>query len=927
MGLLEKIGLAKKKPRPVGQKLEKGRESPVRVKRTRRAFKTGIFLILVAVTLAAFPRGEIYQYTVQVGDEWRTEDLRAPISFSIYKTEDELAAQRAEIRERIAPYFSPVPNPQEQVIANRDTLASQLEGVFRAYANYRLNLLRGRNEEAARDSVVYTDLRRSARLKATPEQWQLLVESYADRVPELPRASREPPEGPRLDQQLLNQAWELGTQLLIAGVLDVPLDSVRSEELNIRDQQLQTERRIDRQTVYGLDEAYDYVDRQFASSYENPRIANLGTAFFRAIFVPSLNYDRAGTIQKWQEEERSIALTRGQIEEGTIIIEEGQRVTEEIKRQLTSLERARIDRGDDDILWRVLLGQLLITLATYFIFFLYLYLLRRSIFEDNRQIMLMAILFAGMVALFAVAIRVEGLAMYIVPVAIAPILFTVVFDSRVGLFGALTLALIGGQLLSYDFEFTFATLFASTLGVFSVRDIRNRGQFFISAGLVFIGYLVILGATAVLFGIQRDIFLADLLMVGINSFLLIMAYPLLWVFERAFDITTDLSLLELSDTNRPLLKELSLRAPGTFNHSLQVANLAEAAADAIDANALLTRVGALYHDIGKMLKPEYFVENQRPGANPHSQLKPRMSALIIASHVKEGIEMGRHHSLPQRVLDFIPMHHGTTRIEFFYRKALDQRKEADPEILESEFRYPGPRPNGKETGILMLADSVEAASRSLSDPTHKRLETLIDMIFTARIEDGQLDRTDLTFRDLTQIKETFLSILLGIYHVRVKYPGQDQKLEEAEEETEEVPSRQSDQPKAERESEAAPNDESPRPVEEIRKAGLLGTPEQSVSPNERIEPNENAEAPTAAEPPTDDADETARAHREEAQRVKKVREEAAARGAGPETEEDVQRRAQNSNLGAQNTSAQQGDGAPPFERDAEEETPTEKNED
>ncbi len=376
------------------------------------------------------------------------------------------------------------------------------------------------------------------------------------------------------------------------------------------------------------------------------------------------------------------------------------------------------------------------------------------------------------------------------------------------------------MILNYDFEFTFATIFATTLGVFSVRDIKNRGQFFVSAALVFLGYLAVLGATAIYFATPSEQFLSDLLLVGVNSFLLIMAYPLLWVFERAFDITTDISLLELSDTNRPLLKELSLRAPGTFNHSLQVANLAEAAADAVGVNALQTRVGALYHDIGKMLKPEYFVENQRPGSNLHDQLKPRMSALIIASHVKEGLEMGRQYNLPQRVLDFIPMHHGTTRIEFFYRKAVDQRGTGEPEILESEFRYPGPRPNSTETGILMLADSVEAASRSLSDPTHKRLETLIDMIFKARIEDGQLDKTDLTFRDLTQIRETFLSMLLGIYHVRVKYPGQD--------ETPEAPAPQALAPATDPETPELP-DVPDDTMDEIRDHGVLGTMEQSVS--------------------------------------------------------------------------------------------------
>lgn len=909
MGLFEKFGLAKKKPRPVGQKLEKGRVSPKRAKQTKWAFKAGILLILVALTLAAFPRGEVYQYTVQVGDEWRADALRAPFDFPIYKTEEEIDVQREEIRGRTPPYFTPVPDALERIIENRDTLAQQLQRVFEAYAEYRLARLRGRMSEASTDSLRYMELRRDARLKATPEQWQMLVDSYAERVPELPSPTREPPQGPRLDEQLLEDATQFGRALLDAGVLDVPIDSVRAEEIIVRNEIENSEYRLEKRTVYGLNEAYEYVERQFEDMYANSQTANLGTAFFRAIFVPSYNYDRAQTVSAWQEAEENIALTQGRIEEGSLIIEEGQRVTEEIKRQLTSLERARLERGDENILWRVLLGQFLIALSTYFIFFLYLFLLRRSIFEDNRQIMLLAILFAGIVGLFAVAIRVESIAMYIVPVAIAPILLTVIFDSRVGLFGALTLALIGGQLLHYDFEFAFATIFASTLGVFSVRDIKNRGQFFLSAGLVFLGYVVILGATAIFFGIPRDIFFSDLLLVGVNSFLIVVAYPLLWVFERAFDITTDLSLLELSDTNRPLLKELSLRAPGTFNHSLQVANLSEAAADAIGANALLARVGALYHDIGKMLKPEYFVENQRPGSNPHTQLKPRMSALIIASHVKEGLEMGRQYALPQRVLDFVPMHHGTTRIEFFYRKALDQRKEAEPEILESEFRYPGPRPTSKETGILMLADSVEAASRSLSDPTHKRLETLIDMIFTARIEDGQLDRTDLTFRELTLIKETFLSILLGIYHVRVKYPGQDKKIEEEEEkEKEKTPP---EPPK--------PGQPPTETIKGIRDEGIYGTLEQGIRPE------------TAEEGIPSDEDETGRVHREQGEKARKAREDAAARGAGPESEQEVESRARNSSAGAadeevdkrsrsadgQDTPLQQGDGAPPMETDPE----------
>jgi hypothetical protein len=310
------------------------------------------------------------------------------------------------------------------------------------------------------------------------------------------------------------------------------------------------------------------------------------------------------------------------------------------------------------------------------------------------------------------------------------------------------------------------------LGVFSVRDIKDRGQFFVSALIIFVGYAVVLTGGWMYLGTPVDRFGWDVVFAAIGASFVIASQILLWIFERSFGVTTDLTLLELSDTNRPLLKELSLRAPGTFNHSLQVANLAEAAADRIGAHTLLTRVGALYHDIGKMLKPEYYVENQRAGANPHDKLKPRMSALIIASHVKEGLEMGKEYGLPGRVLHFIPTHHGTSRIEYFYRRARE-RAEDESNVLESEFRYPGPRPDSKETGILMLADSVEAASRSLDDPTHSRIKSLIDLIFRQHIDDGQLDDTSLTFRDLRQIRETFLSMLMGIHHVRVKYPGQE----------------------------------------------------------------------------------------------------------------------------------------------------------
>lgn len=769
MGFFDRIRPSPRRARPVGSSLERGPDDR-KAQRRNLALKAGIFLALTAITVAAFRHGEALELNAEVGEVWLRETLTAPFDFAIYKSPDSLAAERNRVRFTTPPYFSELPDAQSHMSANRDTVTAQLDYIFDLYESFLYNKSRGRLDSAAIDSARYIEFRDNTRLKLTSAQWQRLVDDYVARIPDLPGSSRQPLPGQPLYEELLHEAWAFSTTLISQGVLDIPLDSIYTNEIIIRNEESNTERPRRKDELYGLNEVYMLVQMNFGQLGYDAELINMVNPFVRAIFVPSLQYQRATTVRTWQEAQRLISPTRGKVARGDEIVREGQRITEDIQLKLVSLQRAQLGRGGPRLSWKRTLGQILLALATFAIFFLYLFMVRRTIFDDNRQVLLMALLFAGIIGLYAIGVRMGTGVMYAVPVAIVSVVLTVIFDSRVGLFGTLTLALIGGLLLGYDFEFTLATLFGGTLGVFSVRDIKNRGQFFLSAALVFAGYVVVLGATWLFLGSSARLFGSDLLMAGINSFLLIIAYPLLWIFERAFDITTDLTLLELSDTNRPLLKEMSMRAPGTFNHSLQVANLAEVAAASIGANALLTRVGALYHDIGKILKPEYFVENQRPGLNPHDQLKPRMSALIIASHVKEGLEMGRQYKIPRLVLDFIPMHHGTTRIEFFYRKALDEQAEDTSPLLESEFRYPGPRPRTKETGILMLADGVEAASRSLSDPTHKRLEALIDMIFNQRIEDGQLDDTHLTFRELKQIKETFLSLLLGIYHIRVKYP-------------------------------------------------------------------------------------------------------------------------------------------------------------
>jgi len=786
MGLLEKLGWSQRKARPVGHELETGGRSEESMStRNRILIKAGLFIALVALTVAAFPRGQVFEYTVQIGDTWRQPTLVAPFNFPIYKEAQRVRDERAEARRNTPPYFEELPNAQREMRANRDTLAQQLDRILETYAAFRYHRVRDQSEQAREDSLRYLELRRKALVTLTSDQWATLAESYVERLPGLSETSRTPrtstAETPRLDRRLIDSAFQLGSQLLSVGVLNLSRDSIQTDNVIIRNEEERVQRSVSKDNVYGLSEAYNYARQQFQDQFvDAPERASIAFAFFRDIFQPSYRFMRAETLEERQRRAQNVSPIRGGVENGEIVVSKGERITEDIKRKLTSLERVRNERVGTRILWKQMTAEVLFALMTFFFLFMYIYLLRRDVWRDLQQIIIITLIVGFIVALYGIVVRVPWMQLYAVPVALASVLLTIVFNSRIGLFGTLALSFIGGQMLGLDLEYTLAAFLAGAFGVFSVRDIKNRGQFVLSAGLVFLGYLLVLTASWLYLGTPASQYGRELLFAGIGSSFTITSYLFLWVLERTFGITTDLTLLELSDTNRPLLKELSLKAPGSFNHSLQVANLAEAAADRIGAHALLTRVGALYHDIGKMLKPEYFVENQRSGRNPHDELKPRMSALIIASHVKEGIKKAREHNLPERVLKFIPMHHGTARIEYFYQKAVGQHEEDDSPVLESEFRYPGPVPDSKETGIMMLADSLEAASRSLDEPTHKRLKSLIDLIFKERIEDGQLDDTDLTFRDLRRIKETFLEMLLGIYHVRVKYPEQEEPEEALE---------------------------------------------------------------------------------------------------------------------------------------------------
>ncbi|OYV86484.1 MAG: hypothetical protein B7Z63_03930 [Ignavibacteriae bacterium 37-53-5] len=420
-------------------------------------------------------------------------------------------------------------------------------------------------------------------------------------------------------------------------------------------------------------------------------------------------------------------------------------------------------------------GKFLMMLVIIGLLSIYLFLFRKKIFYNNKMLLLIAVIFIfeGLLMYFAFTAQTTLPVQYLVLVPVASMILTIVFDSRVAFQSTVAIALMVGAMKGNDFGAAFTALSAGALAVYTVRDIKNRTQIFRSLVFIFLGYAVATLAVSFQRGEDAPTILADFSLIAVNSVLSpIITFGLLIFFEKVFSIATDLTLLELSDFNQPLLRELSQKAPGTFHNSIIVGTLAEKAAEAVGANSILARVGAYYHDIGKTLKPEYFIENtMESNKSKHEWLPPDISVQMVMSHVTEGIELGRKYHLPQRILDFIPMHHGTTLVAYFYGKAL-KRPFATGDVSEGDYRYEGPRPRSKETAIVMLADSVEAATRSLPEKSMGNIVSMIDAIVKSRYEEGQLDETNLTFGDLTRIKENFLAVLSGIYHKRIEYPVQ-----------------------------------------------------------------------------------------------------------------------------------------------------------
>lgn len=455
------------------------------------------------------------------------------------------------------------------------------------------------------------------------------------------------------------------------------------------------------------------------------------------------------------------------ISAGDIILLQDQEVTKEALQNLNAYRNARNGRVSEDQNGSItLFGQILLVLVCLFALVIVIWLFHRETLGQPRK-MAFLLLMILLVALFTKVITgMDNLHYYLVPMCIVPIIIRAFYDIKTAILIHVISVFVVSLMVPDPFEFAFLQIFAGLLLQFGLSNLQRRSQFFVSALVIFLCYAVTyLGINIAQEGSFERIHWPYFGWFAGNTVLTLLAYPFIYFVEKAFGFLSDLRLMEMADTNNGLLRELNEKAPGTFQHTLQVANLAEEAARQIGANPLLIRVGALYHDIGKMNEPQFFIENQS-GVNPHDELEPTESAQVIINHVLDGIDMARKSNLHEDIIDFIRTHHGTSKVGYFYFKA----KEDDPNVDEGLFTYPGPKPYSKETAILMMADAVEAASRSLESYSEESLENLINKLIDFQLKEGQFDHSNITLRDISDVKKVFKGKLMNIYHTRIAYP-------------------------------------------------------------------------------------------------------------------------------------------------------------
>ncbi|MCF2873171.1 MULTISPECIES: HD family phosphohydrolase [unclassified Tenacibaculum] len=512
-------------------------------------------------------------------------------------------------------------------------------------------------------------------------------------------------------------------------------------------------------------------------SYVNQKVKDLNVnqqqlilRYISETLRSNVSYDVKYSERELQEALNSISLAKGKVSKGELIILKGDIVEGKKFNVLKSYELASSSQiwTESNYNWIVFGYTILVSLALLMLL-LFLEKYRLEIYKNNNKVTFIFFNIFLMIFVQTMVVKYNSEYLYVVPLSILPIVLKAFFDARLGLFTHVLTVLLLGFIVPNSFEFIYLHIIAGIVTILTVSELYKRASLFVSIGQITLIYMITYFAFSILKEGNAD--KINWLYFGLfaaNGLLSFLAVFFIYFYEKLFGLVSDVTLLELSNTNSKLLRDLNEKAPGTFQHSMQVANLAEAAANEIGANSMLVRTGALYHDIGKMVQPMYFTENQSTGVNPHNDLLPKDSARIILDHVINGIEIAKKNKLPDRIIDFIRTHHGTSVTYYFYKK--EQENNPDEEIDIKKFQYQGPIPFSKETAILMMCDAAEAASKSLKNPTAQSIDELIDKIINKQKNDNQFRNSDITFREIEKIKKIIKNKLMNIYHLRVEYP-------------------------------------------------------------------------------------------------------------------------------------------------------------
>jgi putative nucleotidyltransferase with HDIG domain len=671
-----------------------------------------LFILSIVVLLFMLPREGKFQYEFRKGKPWMHDNLIAPFDFAILKPADELESEKQQILKDVKPFFI------------RDTTVAQ----------HQKALMEQTFQQLWKKKYVEGTYGENKKIRNLA-----LCKEIFDRV---------------MRTGIIEMNQQLEGQLPDYKLIVITNNVGEEKQLG------------DFYTILTADK-YIYEQAGKTGNLDN----NLIVSVLENSLLQNIRFDAETTEKAKKELTGKISMARGMIQTGELVISRGELITGEKLQVLESLRQEyEAKLGSSFKYAGILAGHLILLSVSVFALYLFLLFFRSEVFNEQKKIVMILLMIISAVLTTSLVVRFNPEYVYIVPVCLVPIIVGIFNDTRLALFSHLITIAITGLIVPNSYEFVFLQLFAGIVTILSIVRLERRSQFLLTSFMIFITYSIIYtGMTLIKEGSTREMNLMYFFMFGGSAFLALLSYPIIFIFEKIFGFITDITLMELSNTNNRLLRELTLRAPGTFQHSMQVANLAEEAAYEIGANPLLVRTGAMYHDIGKMDDPQYFIENQSTGINPHDELTHEESAQIIIQHVIAGVEKARKHKLPEPIIDFIRTHHGTRKTEYFYNLAIkaSPEEETDPKI----FTYHGPEPFSKETAVLAMADVVEAASRSLQKPDEESISRLVERVIDQQVAAHQFDNADITLRDIKKIKKIFRKRLMNIYHLRVEYPG------------------------------------------------------------------------------------------------------------------------------------------------------------